>query len=817
MSLSKVLSHLPVTILFAASMVVLTLVAWGDSARVYLGLRLERAETLVQVVTDQLVIFSETGLPLSQFSGFENQARTILATEPAVLRLNLYNEAGQVILSYGVQDRTDAEGSSEDISSGDIRAEDFQPVSLDYGPKADVASSGDLYRLSSFLTSRYGSDLLVEVLLERRLLDQPVRQAYWPLVIAIPFVTLALLLLAMFLGKGGGSSESRRDTWLFGLSFCGYALALIVITLKLFTSGIESRIDGLSHSLAERLSAATEMGLDPRDMRGVTALFDSYRVANGDINWVALVSDQQMVLHSDPIKVGRAYEAEAGNFISLVPLRTREASNLPDMEVALAVPYWALASAALNSTKNFAVLFIACGVAAFIMISLGQSFSVPPSVSDLSSRLKMKVASSPSRDSHGQLARIRAAYFLGVFIDSLAISFLPRYSTSLALESGYGAAAGSWPFTVFFILLSLALVPAGSLARKGRMKELFVIGLGLATVGLLLLAVTRDFHLLLFARALSGAGQAFLLVAAQAYALRLTHAGRRTEAVALQIYGYNAGLLAGAAIGGLLATFTTLEVVFASAAVIGLATLLLALLVLHALPPERKGADISTSQAFALTFKDRGLLVTLFSVGLLSKFILTGVVFFALPLLLSGAGFSSNDIGQLLMVFAISTLLLTPFAARWSDRSRNPRSMLIFGGCLSALGVFLFAVALGGDPFQLMESELLVSAYLVPLVLLSVLLLGAGQGLVAAPLVSQVTHSRTAQLHGGQTALSAYRILERGGHVAGPIGVSRLLQLGSSSFAGLLTICGLTLAGLLVFSLFGERPDKAMDGQKKSE
>src|SRR3546814_6225043 len=71
--------------------------------------------------------------------------------------------------------------------------------------------------------------------------------------------------------------------------------------------------------------------------------------------------------------------------------------------------------------------------------------------------------------------------------------------------------------------------------------------------GLFLIALVPEFWALCVGRALGGAGQGTLLVAVQAYALSVVGPSQRTRAAAVQVLGYNGGLIVGTGLGGLLA------------------------------------------------------------------------------------------------------------------------------------------------------------------------------------------------------------------------------------------------------------------------
>ena len=61
-------------------------------------------------------------------------------------------------------------------------------------------------------------------------------------------------------------------------------------------------------------------------------------------------------------------------------------------------------------------------------------------------------------------------------------------------------------------------------------------------------------------------------------------------------------------------------------------------------------------------------LKTIFCIGIPAKAILTGTITFALPLLLGQHGYRPEDIGQVIMLYAISVVLASGLVSRLVDR-----------------------------------------------------------------------------------------------------------------------------------------------------
>ena len=171
--------------------------------------------------------------------------------------------------------------------------------------------------------------------------------------------------------------------------------------------------------------------------------------------------------------------------------------------------------------------------------------------------------------------------------------------------------------------------------------------------------------------------------------------------------------------------------------------------------------------------RSRGLLATIGFVGIPAKAVLTGVVVFARPLLMTGQGYRQEDIGQMLMIYAGSVILASSAIARVVDRSGRSGFVLGIGGISSGLGLLLIAFVDQATFGHGSYAETIET----PLLALGIATVGSAHGLINAPIVTHVAELDLARRIGAASATAAYRFLERIGHVAGPILVSQLLVL----------------------------------------
>ena len=166
---------------------------------------------------------------------------------------------------------------------------------------------------------------------------------------------------------------------------------------------------------------------------------------------------------------------------------------------------------------------------------------------------------------------------------------------------------------------------------------------------------------------------------------------------------------------------------------------------------------------------DGQFLKAIFCIGIPAKALLTGVISFAIPLILTQQHYRPEDIGQLIMLYGLGVVASTGVVSRLVDRNRNTQSILFWGAIMSGLGLMLVG---------LMGSKIVGDGQLSTAVaIVGIVLVGVAHGFINAPVVTHVGISELAGRIGAVPTTTTYRFLERAGHISGPFLVSQLFLI----------------------------------------
>ncbi|MEX2517713.1 MAG: MFS transporter [Paracoccaceae bacterium] len=738
----------------ALSLALLIYVGWGEAKRAYPEFVIDKLVAQGEVVENAMAGHLRAGLPLREFPGFQQIAGPIMTTDPSIAAIIARDMTGAAVFSVG-----DAAAPAVSPDTGEGRA--------------TLRRDETWLQVSLPLRSRFEPVGRLEVTIARAGVDARIG-AMLPMLAALACgLTLLFGGLAFRASSRGDGEMGAGIVGLYALIFIGVAAAVTANLVSLYSEGAQAKAMAVSDSLGQRIRPLFDYGLTLDDVVGLDQLLADYRRLNDDISAVGIVRDGVIVIHSDPAMIGQPWRAAAGAYEYSVALDARQNEEI---RVGVVLPAEVVWKAVARSVKNFAALLLASGLFAAVFLRLAHSFR-------------------PGGDSGGAqtLTLMRPIFFLAVFADFLTAGFLPQLLRSLAVAEGLGENAASMAFTAYFAAFLLVLLPASAAVARHGARRVIVIGALIVAAASLIPVLMLDYWPLVGARALAGAGQGLLLIGVQSAVLAGAPPGGRTRAAAVIVLGFNGGMISGAAIGSLLVNDFAISGVFTLAS---LAALLLAIYSGAMIAPgggaSRGGAGfLQMLRDAPRACRSLGFLGALLLVGAPSKAVLTGVIVFGAPLFLSAQGWAAEDIGQIIMLYAASVLVATGPVARLVDRSGRSRAALMAGGLGSAMGLALIGMS-GLWPLEPVCS--------IGLVLAGVVLIGLAHGCVNAPIIAFIAETGAARSLGAPAATALYRLLERVGHVLGPMLAALAFSLSGGGGAAFLWIGG----ALLVFTiLFG--------------
>ena len=358
--------------------------------------------------------------------------------------------------------------------------------------------------------------------------------------------------------------------------------------------------------------------------------------------------------------------------------------------------------------------------------------------------------------------QIRIPLFLFMFAEELPRSFLPLFVARLTPADApvSNELLVGLPITLFMLAAAVMIPFGGRIADRFGARRVFLMGIVPAAAGYFGTFLAHSYYDLVAWRMLSGVGYGLIFIAAQAWVAEHTGERNRAQGMTVFVGGVFAATICGPSIGGILAGRIGFEATFLASAGLALASGLIVYSMLEGVGARRgprRGAGEGGGEWRALASDGRLFAVTVFA-AVPGKLILSGFLFYLVPLYLSELGNRQSAIGWMIMLYGVSTMICMPFASRLADRTGRHALVVAAGGALAGIGCLtsLFEGAVGGASNA---------------VVIAILALGVGHALSLTSQLALVQEAADRHPSGlGQaSAIGAYRLVERAGMVLGPI------------------------------------------------
>ncbi len=459
--------------------------------------------------------------------------------------------------------------------------------------------------------------------------------------------------------------------------------------------------------------------------------------------------------------------------------------------------------AGLADRVNQLVLGVDRRAAALMDTAEGLRRTEPGAVDDVLDRLRrcfqLAWDGRPQILRQSLIVQVRILTFLFMFAEQLSRPFLPLLVKGL-LPGSVGRSAdvlAGVPITAFMLVVALGMPIAGRWAERVGARRAFTAGAVAMTVGLLGGAVSVSIYDFTLWRMVTAAAYATMFMACQGFALEDTGETDRASGISTFVGAIMASEACSPAIGGILADRVGYRPVFILGAAVAVVAALLGRAILGRHRSRRARDQEAGRGVLAVTVGMRNLrfvILMLFAV-IPARALLTGFLFFLVPLVMTHLGADKAEIGRVAMAYGLPGLMLAAGVSIVAARLNCHGVMVGLGGMIAGAGLL---------PILFHESQ--------GMVLLAIAGLGVGQVMNLVSLVTLVTQVCRDEIeaHGTMAVIRLHQLTERlagglgvlaaGGltMVAGP--VNAMAWLGAGGF-----LCSVVFSA--AFLILGVRPE----------
>lgn len=402
----------------------------------------------------------------------------------------------------------------------------------------------------------------------------------------------------------------------------------------------------------------------------------------------------------------------------------------------------------------------------------------------------------------GDIVDARIPLFVFSLAEELQKSFMPLFVAELY-------EADSWiskdvmlglPISVFMLVIALATPFAASWVDRWGQKPLFLIGLIPAILGYLGCYFAQSATDIVIARGITALGYAVITISCQSYIAAVVSSENRAKGMAIFVGVLMTATMCGTALGAIIADRVGYQPVFLLSAILSSFAGVLAWRMFSGkVSAASSAASKGAKGGLMLLARNTKFVCIIVFCAIPTKIILTGFLYFMVPLYLVSLDASQSEIGRVMMVYSLIIIPLSPLASGIADKTGKMKELVLLGTVLSG-GIL---ISLYGE----------ASFYKV---LLAVALMGVAHSILKAPLIASALEAAEATPEVGRTkVLGILRTAERIGSVLGPVLVAVLITLYDYGEAMSLIGVGVLISALCMF-IFLRVPDASNEVGVKS-
>jgi MFS family permease len=767
----------------------LSYIGSADVSKGYTKLKLSEVVSVSKIVQQKINTFLYSGQRVKDFTGFKTFTNPVVYSNLSVLKIEFVNNKKE-ILFYNQNNMLTL--IKENFSL--ITDKGIMPTTSSEN-KITFKESSSYYKIELPLYSKFESVGYMSVLFSKTAITKTLDNEFSRIYYSIPIVSLLYLFFLIITNSIWGHRWKIFITSSYSIAYITLASFMIYTLIVLYTDGIEGKSKALIQTLTDRISLASELKVPIESFSKLDTLLDSYIGKDSDVALIELRKDNEIIVSS----------SNKFNDSSLV-IKINMNGNYERYSLSAYIPKTIIYEKLWRNTKNFLILFLASTIVAFMFLDIAVIFR-------RKSEVKINnIHTEEDKDKEEilKLEIIKPVFFLTIFAEGLMLSFLPQYLGQSALESNFGSSASSLLFTLYFLIYALVLIPSNKYIERYGIKLFLLIGVSLYTIGAILLIFTNSFYILVLSRIIAGMGQGMVFAGVQSYIIEVASEKRRVQATSIIVYGYNAGILSGTAIGALLVKFLGESGIFMIYCSIGI-FLFIQIAVLFKTnkikaPMRSKRNDIlEFAQNIKILLSSKCTSKGTLLIGIPTKIILGGGIIFSIPLLLTSEGYLPEDIGQIVIFYSIGVLLCMPLGAYISSRFSN-KIAIVLGSFIGIIALIFIS------KYSFSESLALNTAFL----LFSMLFLGIGHSFIHAPIISYITSCDLSANLTKTKITSVYRFIERAGHASGPLIASQIIIFTSQGMSTFFILAMFSLVVTILFIIIPSRKSNKLMAPKMS-
>ncbi|MBN1798111.1 MAG: MFS transporter [Spirochaetales bacterium] len=772
-----ILALLAIIVIFTLFLGLLSFIGYINTLRLSAELANEQIAVLAFESKNSIDESLAGGATLEQYPGYNSITDRLVAKEKAVQRIEVRDLHDKLIFEYKQDNNVETGTAFADapfklVESGYTQAETDTSFLLTFPLNNRTQVAGNFHLIIS------------------KSVDQGlIFESFTYIWMACGGALLLFSVLLFLLMRNPSFRIKIAIIIIWCVCFAALAGYIMYNMYTLTEEKTDRRLDAIAEAVQQRLQNNLTQNIDAEFLSSASHILNDYKMKNPDIGYLSLTNNDTELIHTDFDQAEAVLSGdEHYNLISKDLTGADEDSDTKPV-ITVAVRKMLIFEKLYPYAKN---LLIILAVSIVLVISF---------LSLVWAARKRNELMSPSETDRKPRALSRELVFplllLVIFCEGLLVSFLPMFFKEVTAQAKLDQIMTPLMFSAYFAGFFISLIPCRIVVQRTKLKALLVAGSVLLTSGYFMMAFFNEYYYLISSRALTGMGQGIILISLITLYNRRSSKQENAKKSNFIYFAFAWGMLAGIVFGALLTTYITIHEIFIIAGAVGALILVYSILFIPKIEKAREQLQAPSDGTHPVkkalrTLIDAEFFKSFFFVGIISKAVITGVIFFALPLFLKDK-FNLPDIGQIIIVYFACFLLSSFLISKVITKNKHLRIILFLGTQLAGFGLFALGFMnwehIGGILPNAFASTIFITA--------SLGLLGLSHGLISIPVLRHITQTKSSALWNKSSLATAYLFLAGLGAIAGPLLFAQMLllldvQTLTISWFGVLSIlCGI--------------------------
>ncbi len=717
-------------LIFTFSISLITLIGFIDTKSSFQSYKFEQFTTLINIEKDKIEESLNDGYELQTYIGYRRLVERIINLDRSVLGVKIYDNSNNKIFYL----------ESKKYSLKNITV-------LKQSKNLIIYETDKAYIIKSQINFKKDSSRgYILTILEKKTFIEELHHEFYLLLYLFIVIFVAILLYLYIHKKEQSRSSYMRLLKILVVTQIFYIFVLLFLTNSLLIHTIVNQNKILANNIAIEINFANSLGIPIDKISQIDTTFKQYIEDYRSLEWINIKKGDSYL-----------YDIEKPD-ISLID-NSFKLSN-KNLTMHFSTPMNLVYDKILENIKNFLFLLFASTLISYYLFN---TLLVDSSHTEKTEMWK------------NELLLVKPLLFFIFLIETLNISFLPEYFRQIVELSDMDISYIKYLFTIYFAFFVLSFFPATQVVRKYGTKITYILSVFFAGCGAALLFNYQDFYTVMVARAFSGISLGFALIATENHLICSLPIKQRQRISATTGVLYSSAMICGAILGSLVATYIDVHFLFLFEFILAVSVgFYILIFITNKHIAKVKKSILTLKEKFKL-FQDWDFIKTIFCAGFFSKVTLSGVIFFALPLILTKYEFTKSEIGQVVVFYSIGILIGGVLVSRYKIAKVNQKPLVV-GLLLSSFSMISIGLLDFIDD----------SIFMTPVLVVSLSLLGVSHSIISSYLLPNIFNFRITKHLGISHVRPFVLTCERGGNIFGPLIMMELLLMFDYSFIPIL-------------------------------